>query len=318
MPRIALLVPCYNEEEAIGKVVRDFKAIDPDMEIFVYDNNSSDNTAEVAAQAGAIVCKEYRQGKGFVIRSMFRDIDADVYIMVDGDDTYNAAETYALAQDVLDGRADMVVGDRLSSTYFIENKRPFHNSGNRIVRGLINSLFGSEIHDVMTGARAFSQKFVKSYASLVGGFEIETEMTIHALDKNFIVTQHPVTYTDRDKGVSKVSTFSDGGRILKIIFALFKDFRPLQFFGWTAGALFAVGFVLFLRPLLEYFRTGVVLYMPSLVTAVFFLMAALMAFVCGIILDAIRKQTRIFYELNLNKICDEITNNKLESSNKES
>ena len=177
-----------------------------------------------------------------------------------------------------------------------------------MVRGLINSLFGSEIRDVMTGARAFSRRFVKSYASLVGGFEIETEMTIHALDKNFVVTQHPVTYTDRDKGVSKVSTFSDGGRIIKIIFALFKDYRPLQFFGWTAGILFAVGFVLFLRPLIEYFKTGLVSYMPTLVTAVFLMMSALMAFVCGVILDAIRKQTRTFYELSLNMIENDFRN----------
>ena len=318
MPRIALLVPCYNEEDTIGKVVHDFKALDPDLAIYVYDNNSQDRTSEVAASAGAIVRKEYRQGKGFVIRSMFRDIDADVYLMVDGDDTYDAAETYALARDVLDGRADMVVGDRLSSTYFIENKRPFHNSGNRMVRGLINSLFGSKIRDVMTGARAFSRRFVKSYASLVGGFEIETETTINALDKHFLVTQHPVTYSDRTKGASKVNTFVDGGRIIKIIFALFKDYRPLQFFGCTAAILFIIGFVLFLRPLFEYFETGLVSHMPTLVTSVFLMMAALMAFISGIILDSIRKQTRTFFELYLNQICDETTNNKPEESSNES
>jgi len=306
MPEIAVLVPCYNEEATVAEVVFSFKSLDPAIKVYVYDNNSTDDTVRIAEAAGAIVRHEYRRGKGFVVRTMFREVDADVYLMVDGDSTYDARETYEMARDVLDGKADMVVGDRLSSTYFEENKRPLHGNGNRLVRLLINRLFESDIRDVMTGARAFSPRFVKTYPSLVGGFEIETEMTIHALDKDFVVTQHPVTYKDRPKGsVSKVSTIPDGMRVLKTVFALFKDFRPLLFFNFFAGLMLIIGAVLFSFPFVGYIETGMVSKFPTLMVSIFVLMCALMSFVCGVILDSIRKQTRTFYELELNRFAEQ-------------
>ena len=299
-PQVAVLLPCYNEEATIAKVVSDYKKLLPSATIYVYDNNSSDNTASVASAAGAIVRKEYRQGKGYVIRSMFRDVEADIYLMCDGDDTYEASDTASLISDVETGRADMVIGDRLSGTYFIENTRAFHNLGNRVVRWLINSIFKSDIIDVMTGARAFSRKFVKSYPSLVGGFEIETEMTIHALDKDFLITHHPVTYRDRpEESYSKLRTIPDGLRVLKTIFALFKDFRPLLFFGIVSSILFAVGAILFAIPLHEYLNTGLVTRFPTLIVSIAFGIMSLMSAVCGVIVDSIRKQTRTFYELEL-------------------
>ncbi|MCL2403697.1 MAG: glycosyltransferase family 2 protein [Coriobacteriia bacterium] len=298
--RVAVLLPCYNEAQTIGSTIAAYKELLPTATIYVYDNNSTDDTADVALAAGAIVEKEYRQGKGFVIRSMFRDIDADIYLMADGDNTYEAKDVVALASDVIAGRADMVIGDRLSGTYFKENKRPFHSSGNRLVRWLINKIFKSDIVDVMTGARAFSRKFTKTYPSLVGGFEIETEMTIHALDKDFLVTHHPVLYRDRPKGsYSKLRTIPDGLRVLKTIFALFKDFRPLLFFGLASAVLFIIGLVLFVRPLAEYLATGFVTYVPTLVVSIGFMIMSLLSGVCGVIVDSIRKQTRTFYELEL-------------------
>ena len=304
---VAILLPCYNEAQTIGETIAAYqtalKELMPDCssaKIYVYDNNSSDDTAAIAKDSGAVVRKEYRQGKGFVVRSMFRDIDADVYLMADGDNTYEAKDVIALADDIIAKRADMVVGDRLSGTYFEENKRPLHGFGNRLVRWLINRIFQSDMVDVMTGARAFSRKFVKTYPSLVGGFEIETEMTIHALDKDFLVTHHPVHYRNRPQGsYSKLSTIPDGLRVLKTIFALFKDFRPLLFFGSASFILLAIGAILFIRPLAEYLTTGFVTYIPTLVVAIGFMIMALLSGVCGVIVDSIRKQTRTFYELEL-------------------
>jgi glycosyltransferase involved in cell wall biosynthesis len=301
--RVAVLLPCYNEAQTIGETVSAYRKLAPHAKIYVYDNNSTDETAAQAAAAGAVVRKEYRQGKGYVIRSMFRDIDADVYLMADGDDTYEAKDVLALADDVISGRADMVIGDRLSGTYFEENKRPLHGFGNRLVRWLINKIFKSDIMDVMTGARAFSRKFVKTYPSLVGGFEIETEMTIHALDKDFLVTHHPVHYRNRPRGShSKLNTIPDGLRVLKTIAALFKDFRPLLFFGSASFTLFVIAVILFIRPLLEYLATGFVSYVPTLVVSIGFMIMALLSGVCGVIVDSIRKQTRTFYELELYRV----------------
>ena len=235
MKKIAVLIPCYNEELTIRAVVEDFKNVIPEADIYVYDNNSNDDTAKIAKEAGAIVVPEYRQGKGHVVRSMFRDIEADCYIMVDGDDTYPAKDAYNVAKLVLENKADMAIGDRLSSTYFRENKRPFHNTGNKLVRTLINKIFKSEVKDIMTGCRAFNRKFVKSFPVLSNGFEIETEMSIHALDKRFLIAEIPIAYRDRPEGSeSKLNTFQDGYRVLKTILKLYKDYKPLSFFGLIA------------------------------------------------------------------------------------
>ncbi|MCL2881981.1 MAG: glycosyltransferase [Coriobacteriia bacterium] len=304
--KTAILLPCYNEGTTIAKVVADYYKLLPEATVYVYDNNSTDDSAESARQAGAIVVPEYRQGKGFVVRSMFRDIEADVYLMVDADDTYEAADVVALGADVASGRADMVVGDRLSGAYFTENKRAFHNTGNRGVRWLINRIFNSDIADVMTGARAFSRPFVKTYPSFSGGFEVETEMTIHALDKNFLVTQHPVGYRDRPQGSeSKLDTIPDGLRVLKTIFALFKDFRPLMFFGLTSLIIFLVAFALFLIPLDEFIMTGQVLRFPTLIVSIGLFVMSLLSVVCGVIIDSIRKQTRLFFEIELTRVTHE-------------
>jgi len=308
--RVAVLLPCYNEAQTIGETIAAYLAALADIQpsykqvtIYVYDNNSSDETAAIAEAAGAVVKREYRQGKGFVVRSMFRDIDADVYLMADGDNTYEAKDVVALADDVIVGRADMVVGDRLSGTYFEENKRPLHSLGNRLVRWLINKIFKSDIVDVMTGARAFSRRFVKAYPSLVGGFEIETEMTIHALDKDFLVTHHPVLYRNRPQGShSKLDTIPDGLRVLKTIFALFKDFRPLLFFGSASCIMLLIGGLIFARPLVEFIETGLVTRFPSLFVSTALVIMALLSGVCGVIVDSIRKQTKTFYELELNRL----------------
>src|SRR5574344_2153078 len=229
---IAILIPCYNESKTIAKVVKDYKKVLPEADIYVYDNNSTDGTDELAKKAGAIVRYEYRQGKGNVIRSMFKDIDADCYLMIDGDDTYPAEDARKMCDLVLSGKADMVIGDRLSSTYFTENKRKFHNFGNRIVRFLINKLFKNNIKDIMTGYRAFSYDFVKGFPVISKGFEIETEMTIHAVDKNYKLVEVPVTYRDRPVGsVSKLNTYSDGLKVMKTIGRLFKEYKPYIFFG---------------------------------------------------------------------------------------
>lgn len=306
MDRIAVLVPCWNEALTIEKVVKDFKKVLPEAVIYVYDNNSTDGTADIAIKAGAVVRHEYRQGKGNVIRSMFRDIDADCYVMVDGDDTYPAENARDMVNLVLEGKADMVIGDRLSSTYFEENKRPFHNSGNVLVRRFINMFWGEnahEIKDVMTGYRAFSPMFVKTFPILSKGFEIETEMTIHALDKNLLLANVPVTYRDRPKGsFSKLHTFRDGIKVLKTIFMLYKDYRPLRFFSITALLMALISLILFIPVFHEYMVTGLVPKMPTLVTSGFFMMAALVSFGIGLVLDTEVKNARKNLEIQMNVI----------------
>lgn len=299
--KIAVLIPCYNESKTIAKVVADYKAALPEADIYVYDNNSTDHTDEIARAAGAIVRYERRQGKGNVIRSMFRQIDADCYIMADGDDTYPAEYAPEMARLVLEEGADMVIGDRLSATYFTENKRPFHNMGNRVVRGLINLLFHSSIHDIMTGYRAFGPLFVKSFPVLSRGFEIETEMTIHALDKNFYLREIPVNYRDRPEGsVSKLNTVQDGLRVLKMIFLLFRDYRPMSFFGLLGGVFALVGLAAFIPVLVEFFDTGLVPRFPTLIAAVGLLTVAILFWMVGLILTVINKKHRQLYELFLN------------------
>ena len=303
MDKIAVLIPCYNESATIEKVVKDYQRALPEAVIYVYDNNSSDHTDDIARKAGAVVKYEYRQGKGNVIRSMFRDIDAQCYLMIDGDDTYPAENAREMTDLVLSGKADMVIGDRLSSTYFTQNKRPFHNSGNRIVRGLINHLFKSNVRDIMTGYRAFSRLFVKSFPVLSKGFEIETEMTIHALDKNFMLREIPVSYRDRPEGsVSKLNTFSDGLKVLKTIMELYKNYRPLSFFSLVAALLWIIGLILFVPVLIEFIQTDLVLRFPTLIVACILFAIGVMAEVCGIILDVIVKKHRQLYELYLNLI----------------
>lgn len=301
--KIAILIPCYNESKTIEKVVKDYKKALPDADIYVYDNNSTDSTAEIAKEAGAIVKYEYRQGKGNVIRSMFRQIDADCYLMVDGDDTYPAEDARKMCDLVLEGKADMVVGDRLSSTYFTENKRPFHNFGNRIVRFLINKLFKNKIKDIMTGYRAFSYEFVKTFPVLSKGFEIETEMTIHAVDKNFMIQEMPVTYRDRPEGsVSKLNTYKDGFKVLKLIATLFKEYKPFFFFNIVAILLAIISLIFVVPVFQEYFRTGLVLKFPTLIVGGFIMVAAILSFICGVILDVIVKKHKQLYELMLNQL----------------
>lgn len=294
-PTVAVLLPCYNEEVTIEKVVRDFKRVLPTSMVYVYDNNSTDNTAYIAGAAGAIVRKEPRQGKGNVIRAMFQDIDADVYIMADGDDTYPAESAPEMVEKVLEGY-DMVIGDRLSSTYFEENKRPFHNAGNRVVRGAINTMFHSDVHDIMTGYRAFSFKFVKTYPVLSKGFEVETEMTIHSLDNNVRIAEIPVQYRDRPEGsVSKLDTVGDGIKVLSTIFRLIREYKPLPFFGGLGviSGLVGLGFVISI--FIDFWQTGVVLRIPTLVGAAFLILAGLLLIITGIILDvAARKDRKSF------------------------
>lgn len=298
--KIAVLIPCYNESKTIDKVVKDYKNALPDADIYVYDNNSSDKTDIIAKKAGAIVRYEYKQGKGNVIRSMFKDIDADCYLMIDGDDTYSAENAKEMCEYILDGKADMVIGDRLSSTYFTENKRPFHNFGNKLVRLLINSLFKSNVKDIMTGYRAFSYEFVKTFPVLSKGFEIETEMTIHALDKNFLLKEIPVGYKDRPEGsVSKLNTYSDGFKVLKTIARLFKEYKPMDFFG-LLSLLFLIVSICFNVPVFsEYFKTGLVLRFPTLIFGLVMLIIAILLFVCGVILEVVVKKHRQLFELNL-------------------
>ena len=302
--KIAVLIPCYNESKTIEKVVKDYKAALPEADIYVYDNNSKDGTDEIARNAGAIVRYETKQGKGNVIRTMFRDIDADCYLMIDGDDTYPAENAREMCDYVLNNDVDMVIGDRLSSTYFLENKRPFHNFGNKIVRGLINKLFKNNINDIMTGYRAFSYKFVKTFPVLSKGFEIETEMSIHAIDKNFTLKEIPVQYRDRPAGsVSKLSTYKDGARVLKTIAMLFKEYKPGAFFNVLA-LMFLFLSILFATPVfIEYFNTGLVPRFPTLIVAVFLLIVALLLMVTGLILQVIVKKHRQLFELQLNQVC---------------
>lgn len=298
--RIAVLIPCYNEEKTVAKVVRDFRAVLPEADIYVYDNNSTDRTAELAAEAGAIVRHEYMQGKGNVIRRMFREVEADCYVMIDGDDTYPAKHAPEMVEAVLNGQVDMVIGDRLSSTYFTENKRPFHNTGNRLVRSLICRLWNTEVKDIMTGYRAFSRRFVKLFPVMSGQFEIETEMTIHALDKRFVLKEVPIEYRDRPEGsVSKLNTFSDGMKVLSTIVTLFKEYRPLRFFGWLAVLLAVVGVVLVIPVLVDYFHTGLVMRFPTLFVSLFLLLAALQSFFTGLCLDVMVEKDRKAYEMKV-------------------
>ncbi len=301
MDEIAVLIPCYNESKTVEKVIKDFKKALPNAVIYVYNNNSTDNTAELAKKAGAIVRHEYRQGKGNVIRSMFREIDAKCYIMVDGDDTYPAEYAGQMAEEILNGKADMVIGDRLSSTYYQVNKRPMHNMGNRMVCAVINFLFRSHIRDIMTGYRAFSWEFVKSFPILSKGFEIETEMSIHTLDKNFRLTEIPVEYRDRPEGsMSKLNTIRDGMRVLKTIVALFKDYKPLIFFGILSFLFITASIGLFLPVLFEYFRIHVVPRFPTLIVSGFLMVSGLLLLSCGVILDVVSKRHRQLFELYLN------------------
>lgn len=297
----AVLIPCYNEAGTIKKVVEDFKREMPHAQIYVYDNNSTDGTDVIAREAGATVRYEYRQGKGNVVRSMFRDIDADCYIMVDGDDTYDASFGPILEKEILEGRADMAVGDRLSSTYFSENKRAFHNFGNVLVRKLINLLFKSRLNDIMTGARAFNKMFVKSYPVISKGFELETEMTIFALNYNLRIVEKPIQYKDRPAGSeSKLNTFKDGFKVLKTIGELFKDTRPFAFFSIISLILILVSTCFFIPILIEFFHTGEVAKFPTLIIISAVLVIAVMNFFCGILLSVIKKKDRQDFERSLN------------------
>ena len=300
MEKIAVLIPCYNESKTIEKVIKNYKTKLPYADIYVYDNNSVDNTDKVARKAGAIVRYEYRQGKGNVIRSMFKDIDADCYLIIDGDDTYPAESAQEMCNLILEKKADMVIGDRLSSTYFTENKRPFHNMGNRLVRFLINFLFNSNIRDIMTGYRAFSYDFVKTFPILSKGFEIETEMTIHALDKNFLIKEIKVDYRDRPTGsVSKLNTYSDGFKVLKTIARLFKEYKPMIFFGFISCLFFIISLCFGVPVFVEYFKTKLVKRFPTLIFSGFMLMISMFMFVCGIILEVVVKKHRQLFELFL-------------------
>lgn len=300
MDEIAVLIPCYNEEQTIEKVIRDWKKELPEAVIYVYDNNSTDETGVRAERAGAVVRAEYCQGKGNVVRRMFREIDAKCYIMVDGDDTYPAEAGRAMADAVLKGQADMVVGDRLSSTYFQENKRPFHNFGNTLVRSCINRLFKSEIRDIMTGCRAFSFYFVKTFPVLSRGFEIETEMSIHAVDKNMSMKNIILDYRDRPEGSqSKLNTYSDGARVLKTIFRLYRDYKPMHFFGVLGLALLILSAVFFIPVLQEYIRTGLVPAFPTLIVCGFCAMAAFLSLFSGMILQSQIQKDRQAFEFRL-------------------
>ncbi len=298
---IAVLIPCYNEAKTIAKVVRDYRAALPEADIYVYDNNSTDHTDDIAREAGAIVRYEYRQGKGNVIRSMFREIDADCYLMIDGDDTYPAENAREMVNLVLERKVDMVVGDRLSATYYTENKRPFHNMGNRLVKGLVNTLFKGSVSDIMTGYRAFSYQFVKSFPVLSKGFEIETEMTIHALDKNLSVQSVQVEYRDRPAdSPSKLNTYSDGMKVLRTIVRLYKEYRPMSFFGLLAALMALVSVILFIPIFAEYLHTGLVPRFPTLIVCGVMGTMALLLWVCGLILDTVAKKHRQLFEINLN------------------
>ena len=303
MAEIAVLIPCFNESKTVTKVVEDFKKALNGATIYVYDNNSTDDTAELAEKAGAIVRHEYQQGKGNVMRRMFREIDADAYILVDGDDTYPAEAAPEMVRLVLEKQADMVVGDRLSSTYYTQNKRPFHNFGNDLVRFCTNHLFGGKIKDIMTGYRAFGYQFVKSYPVLSKGFEIETEMTIHALQRNMQVENVVIEYRDRPEGSeSKLNTYSDGFKVLRTILRLYKNYRPLSFFGIIAAFL-AVLSVAFLLPVLqEYFVTGLVSRFPTLIVCGLTMIAALLTFMAGVLLDSQLSKDKRDFEFQLQMV----------------
>ena len=316
MDKVAVLIPCYNESKTIAKVVADFQAVLPEGSvIYVYDNNSTDGTAELAEAAGAVVRHEYQQGKGNVIRRMFREIDAQCYLMVDGDDTYPAEFAPEMIAKVLDRGVDMVVGDRLSATYFTENKRPFHNFGNKLVRHSINALFKSDIQDIMTGYRAFSYQFVKSFPVLSKGFEIETEMSIHAIEKNMLVESVIVTYRDRPEGsVSKLNTVSDGIKVLGTIGKLYKNNKPFGFFGIIALVLAVIAGLLFFPVLSEYLHTGLVRRFPTLIVSGFIAIGAIQSFFSGLILETLHEKDRHDFEMELlsirDRYCQQLEENK--------
>lgn len=303
MEKIAVLIPCYNEEQTIGKVIDDWKNELPEATIYVYDNNSTDRTYEIATQKGAVVRKEPRQGKGNVIRSMFHQIDADCYIMIDGDDTYPAEYGRQMCEQVLSGEADMVVGDRLSSTYFQENKRPFHNFGNSLVKQSINHLFHTNVQDIMTGYRAFSYRFVKTFPVLSKGFEIETEMTIHAVERNMIVKNVVIEYRDRPEGSeSKLNTYSDGFRVLKTIFRLYKNNKPMRFFGILAFLLALIASGFFIPVFIEYLHTGLVMHFPTLIVSGFTAIGSLLSFFTGLLLSTLTEKDKQAFEFRLQMI----------------
>lgn len=305
MDKIAVLIPCYNEEKTIAKVVADAKAALPEAVIYVYDNNSTDRTVELAREAGAVIRHEYMQGKGNVIRRMFREVEARCYIMVDGDDTYPMEFAPEMVDKVLHHNADMVVGDRLSSTYFSENKRPFHNMGNSLVRASINRLFQCDIKDIMTGFRAFSYGFVKTFPILSKGFEIETEMTIHAVYNQLQIDNVIVDYRDRPEGsVSKLNTYADGFRVLGTIFRLYRDYKPFGFFGLFALLLAVVSVLFFIPVLAEYFATGLVLKFPTLIVCGFVMLAAIQSFFAGLMLSNSAQKNRRDFEYRYTLVCE--------------
>ena len=305
MDKIAVLIPCYNEAVTIKKVINDFQKVLPEATIYVYDNNSSDNTAEIAKAEGAVVRSEYQQGKGNVIRRMFRDIDAECYIMTDGDDTYPAEFAREMCDKVLERNVDMVVGDRLSSTYFEENKRPFHNFGNSIVRASINTIFKSDIKDIMTGYRAFSYNFVKTFPVLSKGFEIETEMTIHTVDKNMFCENVVIEYRDRPEGSeSKLNTYSDGFKVLLTIARLFKNYKPFPFFLMIALVLFLLSVGFFIPVLITFFKTGMVDKIPTVIVCGITMLASIISFFSGLVLDTSKQKNRQDFEMELQRSND--------------
>ncbi len=308
MERIAILLPCYNEEQTIGKVIEDFRSELPNADIYVYDNNSSDHTSEVAEKHGAIVRKEWRQGKGNVVRSMFREVEADIYVMADGDDTYPPKFVHDLIRPIREKKANMTIGDRLSNgTYYDENQRSFHSFGNNLVKGLINRLYKSNITDIMTGYRAFDQLFVKSMPVMSSGFAIETEMSIHSLDKKFLIQEVPIDYRDRPEGSeSKLNTFSDGFKVLKMIFTLFKEYKPFVFFSLWTMIFILFGLLVGIPVISEFIQTGFVSKVPSAILATGFMILGVLSFACGLILDVMSATNRKQYELELNQLYDRI------------
>ena len=303
MKKIAVLIPCYNEEITIKKVIEDFKKELPDADIYVYNNNSKDKTYEIAKECGVIVRNEYNQGKGNVIRRMFREVDADIYVMVDADDTYPAEMVHKLIEPIKKGEADMVVGDRLSNgTYKKENKRKFHDFGNNLVKKAINTAFKSNLKDIMTGYRAFNKIFVKNIPVLSSKFEIETEMTLHALDKKFIVKEIPIEYRDRPEGsVSKLNTVNDGFKVLKTIVKMYKDFKPRKFFWYIGFIVMLIGILVGVPVIAEFIKYKYIYKVPSAILATGLIILSIIIFQCGVILDTIVKQHRENYEINLIK-----------------
>lgn len=299
--KIAVLLPCYNEEQTIVKVINGFRKELPSANIYVYDNNSTDNSVNISKENGAIVCHEFSQGKGNVVRSMFRDIEADIFVMVDADDTYPTEIVHKMIAKLYEEKADMVVGDRLSQgKYLTENKRKFHNFGNALVKWLINKLFRTSLRDIMSGYRVFNRKFVKNMPVMSSGFEIETEMTLHALDKRFKISEVPIEYRDRPDGsVSKLNTFSDGFKVLKTILWLFKDYKPLAFFSLLSLFLFSMSIIISIPIIIDFVNTGLVPRIPTAILSVGIMLISIFSLFVGFILDTVVKQHRFNYEINI-------------------